>query len=483
MRLLLVLLVVPACIDSPTADPPLAPQTSALHAAKLELVLDATLEPQSGDVIDCEGGAIRPRTRAETNRGISVPDTLIFLGPGVRGVHIRNCTLEATFPIVAMGGGSHVIADNVIGGAGRGVWIIGSSKNRIERNILRSPTVNIEINGDTGGTEISGNHISFVPHARAADGYPGWAYPSGPFGMGVITVAYPGLYNVIVNGRIFQDPAFHGSQVHGTEVVGNTFDVEGGFTGILFAARSNRPYAVRNQVHGGAIGMGIAGNDDEQWYYEPGWCSGDPTLRCAEAPGSEDPTVGCALPGFEDRGTCEGGQWVQGGGRVIAPTFLENSVTGAETGILTAFCEDLRIEANDFEGDWAGIFLGAYSLHQGATVVGNRTEGFEIGLALEADNKVGVAVDDLDVSYNDFGDNDRAFDAWFAALDEEWEPVSYSAFPFAASLPDNFWGDEPCGFPASPEGWPDVVGPSPAARPIAEAWRAGEAGDVARCAP
>jgi hypothetical protein len=484
MRLMLGLLVFPACIDAPAADPPLAPARAALHAVTLDLVLDATLEPRSGDVIDCQGGSIRPRTRAQANRGISVPDTLIFLGPGVRGVQIRDCTLEATFPIVAVGGGSHVIAGNVIDASGRGVWIFGSSKNQIERNSLRSPMINIQVNGDTRGTEISGNDIRFAPGRAAADGNPGWAYPSEPWGVGVLTYVYPGLNNIIVNRRIYQDLTFYGTQVHGTEVVGNTIDLEGGGAfGITFAARSNAPYAAQNRVQGGELGLGVAGNPDVSWYYEPGRCSGDPTLRCAEdRTYFEDPTVGCALPGFEDRGTCEGGRWVQGGGRVIAPTFVDNTVTGAETGILTAFCEDLRIEANDLELGSIGLVLAAYSLHQGSTVVGNRTAGFDVGLSLQADREFGFAVDGLQVSYNDFGDNARAFEAFLGEGDEDEEGFVKSAFPFAASLPDNFWGDEPCGFPSSPESWPNVEGPSAAARPIAMAWRAGDARDVARCA-
>src|SRR6185503_7774238 len=89
---------------------PLPPSTSTSElgvrgpSGRGDLVRDETLEPQSGETIDCNGGSILPRIRAEDNGGVSVPDTLIFLGPGVHGVKIRNCTLEATFPIVALGG-------------------------------------------------------------------------------------------------------------------------------------------------------------------------------------------------------------------------------------------------------------------------------------------------------------------------------------------------------------------------------------------
>ena len=483
MRFLLVTIVVSGCVDGSSSLPPVAREQAVLGAGKRDIVLDATWEPQSNEIIDCRGGTIRPRISVDANEGLSVPDTLIFLGPDVHGVHIRNCTLEATFAIVAVGGGLHVITNNVIRSSSRGVWLYSSSHNLFDGNDLRSRGRNIQINGDSDGTVVSNNHIAHLHDGTPVDGNPGWTYADDPGGVGVGTFAYPGVNNIIINGRIYQDIGFYGTQPEGTLVLNNTIDNEGGFVGIIFATRASHGYAYRNTVHGGELGLAVFGYEDEAWFLEPGTCSGDPTMRCAEdTTYFEDPTVSCALLGFEPRGTCEGFNWVQGGGRVVLPSFVENTVLGAGTGFTAGDTDGMLLEANDLHGGRAGIHLWGYT-HDESTVIGNRTSGYEIGLVLEDDNKSGDEVPGLELSYNDFGGNQRAFDAYFLVLDDNWELVETLPFTQRASLADNWWGHGKCGFPANAADWAAVDDPSPAATPIARAWRAGDPDGVARCAP
>jgi hypothetical protein len=296
-----------------------------------------------------------------------------------------------------------------------------------------------------------------------------------PGGGGVGTYVYPGVENAVINGTLHQDLSYGDTHPEGTLVLGNDIDVEGGFLGVGFATRSSHAFASKNTVFGGEFGLGVLGWDDAGVFYEPGTCSGDPKMYCSAYP--EDRSSSCNLRGIGPRGTCKGGQAVVGGGRVIAPTFVDNTVSGANYGLMGGWTAGFRAEGNNLLDGGVGIYLWGYVLDS-SSIRGNVASGNEIGLQIEDDNYNGVAVPGLELSYNDLGDNAAPFDAYTL---EFWRGRLRDVTPYVKStvMPGNWWG-ESCGVP---EGawWPNTDDPSPAAAPIAEAWRKGREDRVARC--
>ena len=436
------------------------------EAGPRDILLTDTLVPESGEIIDCRGGSILPATLASDNGGLSVPDTLIYLGTGVEGVRIENCTLDATFPIVALEGGFHEISHNNIDSTGRSVMFVGSGHNLVDHNVMTTSGRNLMIIGDADFNVVSHNDLTFVPDRYAQEGSPGLAVPGEPDGVGLGTFSYPGVENVIVNGSLHQHAAYRDTHPDGTLVVENTIHNDSAGAGIIFATRSSHASAYRNTVTGGELGLAVFGYDDFSEFVEPGTCSGDPSMYCGANEDEEGSFVTCDLPGFEPRGTCEGLEVVTGGGRVVAPTFVGNRVTGAYFGATAGFSDGFTIEGNDLRDGVNGIELWGYALDDG-TVRGNVTSGNEVGLLI-SDGWPRSGPAGVDLSYNDFGDNLTPFDA-----QGRWTEDT--------PLPDNWWGSDPCGFPEDPEWWPNTYDPSPAAEPIAMAWRRDNEDEVPVC--
>lgn len=437
------------------------------------VILDATWEPKSNEIIDCRGGSILPRKLAAANRGVSEPDTLFFLGEGVNNVQIKNCTLDATFPIVITGGEGHHIFQNDIRAYSKAIHLFGGSKVKIERNQIRSTGTLVQINGDSSHTEISNNHINYQAGGPVVDGAPGLIGEGHPGAIGVGMFSYPGVAYMVINDRLVQIIALFETHPSQTAVRGNAIDMRPGtdFTiGIGFAARSRHSLAEDNVVIGGVLG--VLGNPDESTYFEPGTCSDAPDLACSPDEGVCE---------FLELGTCEGWNEVTGGGRVIAPVMIDNQVSQADAGLAGGLSDNqLRWENNRLEHNKVGIHLFNYALGA-STIRGNIVSKNNVGLRIEHDNLT-VECPVLDLSYNDFGDNDQPFEAVaLVAQDPDGEVIDILPYEMPTTLPNNWWGNKPCGFPENPEQWPNTVGPFSAALPIAKAWQSGVAESVPRC--
>lgn len=436
------------------------------------IILDATWEPKSNEIIDCRGGSILPRKLAAANRGLSEPDTLFFLEEGVHNVQIKNCTLDATFPIVITGGENHHIFQNDIRSYSHAIHLFGGNNVKIERNKIRSTGTLVLINGDSSYTKILDNHINYQAGGPVVEGAPGLTGEGHPGAIGVGMYQYPGVDYMVINDRLIQVIAKADTHPFQTVVRGNAIDMRPGtdFTiGIGFAARSSHSLAERNIIIGAPLG--VLGNPDESTYFEPGWCSGEPELRCNPEDG---------LCEFLDLGNCDKAVEVFGGGRVIAPVMIDNQVSQSDAGLAGGLSDNqLRWERNLLEHNKIGILLFSYAL-EGATIRGNIAAKNDVGLRIEHDNS-SVECPEADISYNDFGDNDQPFEAATLVGNEDDELVEVLPYVMPTTLPNNWWGSKPCGFPKDQEQWPNTVGPSSAAMPIAAAWQAEEAESVPRC--
>jgi hypothetical protein len=442
----------------------------------VNIVLDATLEPKSDDVIDCRGGSIMPRKLAAANRGVSIPDTLIHLGKGVERVTIKNCRLDATFPIVITGGKAHRISFNNIQSSGNSIYVLDSEGVIIDHNWMRSMGINIEIRAGSQDTLVYNNHLDYQAGGFKAGGWPGiTGNEPREGGRGVYMFSVPGVIYLVINDRLIQVLSYRDTRPTGTIIRENTIDLRPapiGGIGIGFATRSSRSLAQGNIILGGEEGLSILGVGDEWIFFEPGVCSGDPGLACNPEDGL------CEFLGI---GSCVDWKEVKGGGHVLSPTMIENRVSGARNGLIGGFSEDFVFENNHLENNGVGILLPWFAMGSSTRVRGNIASHNEFGLIFEDDNFNPVECPGLDLSYNDFGDNDQPFDAHALLFSPDFEIIDVLPYEKPTSLPNNWWGSDPCGFPENPEQWPNVVGPSSAALPIAAAWAAGEADSVPRC--
>ena len=437
------------------------------------IILDATWEPKSNDIIDCRGGSILPRKLAAANRGVSEPDTLFFLGEGVDNVQIKNCTLDATFPIVITGGEGHHISRNDIRSYSHAIHLFGGNNVKIERNRIRSTGTLVLINGDSNHTKILSNHLDYQAGGPVVEGTSGLTGEGHPGAIGVGMYQYPGVDYMVINDRLVQVVARANTHPSHTVVRGNAIDMRPGadFTlGIGFAARSSHSLAEGNVLIGGTLG--VLGNPDDFTYFDPGVCSGDPNLACVPDSGVCE---------FLELGTCVGWAEIIGGGRVIAPVMIDNQVSEADTGIAGGLSDNqLRWENNRLERNKVGILFFSYAL-VGSTIRGNIASKNGVGLRIEHDSLTVECPVGLDLSYNDFGDNAQPFEAATPVQDADGELIDILPYEMPTTLPNNWWGSKPCGFPQNQEQWPNTVGPYSAALPIAEAWQSGEAELIPRC--
>jgi len=438
-------------------------------------VLDKTLEPQSDEIIDCHGGSILPRKLAEANRGLSVPDTLIHLGQGVKNAQILNCRLEATFPILITGGKGHRISGNDIRSTSNSVLVFNGENVMIDHNRMRSMGINVEIRGGSKDTLVQGNLLEYQPGGRAAVGSPGLAIGEDPgeAGRGVYAFAVPGVNYFVINDRLIQILAYAETRLTGTKVLENTIDLRPGSfggLGIVFATRSRDSLAEGNTIFGGDIGLGVFGVPDDWVFHEPGVCSGDPDIYCIPEDGV------CELIGA---GECVGSNEVLGGGRVFDSTFIDNRVSSAGAGFLGGFSEGLMVKNNHLEQGDVGMVLNGYAFESTTTIEGNIASRNQVGLRLEDEGLVPNPA--LNLSYNDFGDNNQAFDAHEIVYDSEGEVIDLLPFLKETTFSHNWWGGKSCGFPQNQEQWPNVDDPTAAAAPIAAAWQAQEADAVPLC--
>lgn len=448
---------------------------AAPNAGPVHRVLDKTLEPQSNEIIDCRDGSIMPRKLAEANRGVSVPDTLIHLGEGVEGAQILNCRLEATFPIVITGGKGHRISGNNIRSTINSVTVFNGENVMIEHNRMRSMGINVEIRAGSKDTLVYGNLLEYQPGGRAAAGIPGIVTGEDPgeAGRGVYAFALPGVNYFVINDRLIQILTYGETRLTGTKVLENIIDLRPGSAGglgIVFATRSSDSLAQGNIVFGGEIGLGVFGVPDEWIFREPGVCSGDPSIYCHPDDGV------CELIGA---GECDGSNEIAGGGRVFDSTFMDNRVSGAGAGFLGGFSEGLTVKNNHLEQGNVGMVLNGYAFESTTTIKGNIASRNRVGLRIEDEGL--VPNPELNLSYNDFGDNDRAFDAYEIVYDSEGEVIDLLPYLKETTFSQNWWGGDSCGFPQNQEQWPNVDDPTAAAAPIAAAWRAQEADAVPLC--
>jgi hypothetical protein len=195
-----------------------------------------------------------------------------------------------------------------------------------------------------------------------------------------------------------------------------------------------------------------------------------------------DDSASCALPGLPPQGTCIGTTTVVGGGRVLQPSFVSNSVSGASTGSTAGDSEGYRLESNDLANGDAGIELWDYAL-QGSSIHGNVTSGYAAGLRIDPPFGL-IDAFTADVSYNDFGANQAPLDAKLVLYGPppDDDVVGFAPYTLDTTLPHNWWGSAPCGFPSDAQGWPNTRDPFAAAAPIAQAWRNGQTDLVGVCA-
>ncbi len=296
-----------------------------------------------------------------------------------------------------------------------------------------------------------------------------------------------GVVNIIVNGVLTQVPATVDNFTENTLVLQNTVDNDGGTNGIGFLVRSKGSEAIANNVNGGFVGLLAAGYPDGEPgpFTLPGNCSVDSGRYCAT-------DADCDLPGYDPAplGSCEGATvLLSESRRVIAPEYIDNSVSGAFIGIDSAWTDDFRIAGNDLNDNCVGIELIGYSLEKG-TVRGNiassnalcglyppPTPPTNIGLAL-VDFLSQVAA--VEVSYNDYGNSLTPFDAF------QFNPATgFGPYTLDTSLPMNWWGTACAdgGFPSNPVFWPNTNDPTPFAEPVADAYRinVNKANKTAKC--
>ena len=441
-----------------------------------DIVLSETWVPGSHEVINCRGGTIRPAVPASVDNGVaipSMPDTLIYL-KDVTGVKIRNCVLEdATFGIFAVGGGNHSIGDNLIDAASTAVGLLASNYNSVTNNSLTATVSSVAVSNGATANLILGNELTFKPgpDQRFAPGVPvlaGYQYQ-------LITGSNPigGVVNIIVNGELKQVPATVDNFAENTLVLQNVVNNDGGTIGIGFAVRSLGSKATDNTVSGGFVGLLAAGYQDgfPGPFTLPGTCSANVGRYCAT-------DADCNLPEFDlvPLGTCEGAtELLSESRRVIAPEFVNNTVSEAFIGIDSLWTEDFRIAENDFKNNCVGIELIGYSLEKGEVtgniVASNAQCGFPVG------PNIGLALVDLftqsaavDVSYNDFGGSTIPFDAF------QFDPIiGFGPYVLPTELPNNWWGVD-CSDDGFPDSflWPNTSDPTPFAEPVAEAYRINE---------
>jgi hypothetical protein len=436
--------------------------------SQTDIVLSETWVPGSHEVINCKGGTIRPAVPATESGGVaspSVPDTLIYL-KDVNGVKIRNCVLEdTTIGIFVVGGGGHSIGDNSIDAASIAISVTASHYNSLTNNSLAATVASIAVTNGSIGNLVFGNELTFKPGPDQIK-YPGLPDLAG-FQYQLITGSenMGGVINIIVNDELTQVPATVDNFAEDTLVLQNTVHNDGGTNGIGFAVRSRGSKAIANTVNGGEVGLLAAGypDGDPGPFTLPGNCSLDSGRYCAT-------DADCDLPGFDPvpLGACAGAtQLLSESRRTIASEFANNTVTGAFEGIVAAWTDGVLIEGNVVLNNIFGIDLvGGYALEEG-TIRGNIVSGNVYGFAIL--NFLGRFAG-LDLSYNDFGDNDFPVDAIQFISGSGFEP-----YTLPTSLPNNWWGIS-CnegGFPSSPQ-WPNTSDPTPFAEPVAEAYRINE---------
>ena len=293
-----------------------------------DLELHESLVLQSFTTLNCRGHRLLPVT-AGTG---TTPETYVASVPpvavavvGERGVDVRNCRIgeedrRFDFGILAVdakhaGSSGHRIHDNEINARDAAITLLRVDDAQLNDNVITwSSGFGITLLRDSDRNRINGNVLSSAGSPPAVVRL----VPDGGFRSandeGIFVVAqYPQpLFNVVIDGRLYQFPNFEAGQYPGNDdnvIEGNQLSLPGSSAGkahgaIEVGGNSTRTRVIGNAIHAAGYGIRFAGGMRAQPLSRPGVCvspAGPSQRLCAT-------DADCFIPGIDQApvGTCSG---------------------------------------------------------------------------------------------------------------------------------------------------------------------------------
>lgn len=444
--------------------------------------------------LNCRGHRIMPTMAGSGSNPAdyvpSEPETAIII-TGERGARVQNCVLGATwarfdFGIFAIdsknpGRQGHRILNNEIHSRESGVTFLRVDDALVNGNLITWTTGSgIRVRRDSNRNRVT-NNVLTSPGAPPSSSriVPGGAF-FGPADDGIVLSAFPlhVLYNLVVDGRLYQFPNFNGSSYPGIEgnyIEGNVLTLPGSsmgksHAGILVTANHSNTRIVGNTVVTAGLGIRTAGLRPEQMVQRVSHCvdaEGGMLARFCESdsdcfiPGVDAEPIGVCPTLQQDVVDLRGRAMFIEGNLLVGP--FNSSIASQRTGIFGgAGTLDGIIRGNRVlgSGTEAGISLLGNMVESGL-VTDNRIQDASIGILLSVS---GTAVSHYGacVAFNDIiNSTTRAVDV----LGVYTLPTELSC-----NQSGNYWGHSrpPCFAPSDSPDPALIVDSHPFCHPVAK---------------